>query len=68
MCPTQQILVDFSDVALVSSSFADEFIGKLFAELGPVTFMGRFKMVSVSPTVQKLIDRAISQRLSVSNS
>lgn len=65
MCSGQQIIVDFSDVALVSSSFADEFIGKLFVELGPMAFMGRFKLVGVSPTVQQLIDRAISQRLTV---
>ena len=64
MCPTQQIIIDFSDVALISSSFADELIGKLFVELGPMTFMGRFKLTGVSPTVQQLIDRAISQRLS----
>lgn len=63
MCPTQQIVIDFSDVALVSSSFADELIGKLFVELGPMTFMMRFKIIGASATVQQLIDRAISQRL-----
>jgi hypothetical protein len=65
MCPNQQIIVDFSNVALISSSFADELIGKLFVELGPMTFMGRFKLIGVSPMVQQLIDRAISQRLVV---
>lgn len=65
MCPSQQITIDFSDVLLISSSFADELIGKLFAELGPLAFMGRFKMIGVSPTVQQLIDRAISQRVMV---
>lgn len=65
MCPNQQIIIDFTDVALVSSSFADELIGKLFVELGPMTFMGRFKLIGVSFTVQQLIDRAISQRLAV---
>ena len=63
MCPTQQIVIDFADIALVSSSFADELIGKLFAELGAVAFMSRFKLIGVSPMVQQLIDRAISQRL-----
>jgi hypothetical protein len=65
MCPSQQIIVDFSNVALVSSSFADEVIAKLFVELGPMAFMGRFKLVGVSPTVQSLVDRAISQRITV---
>ena len=63
MCPTQEVIIDFTDVALVSSSFADELIGKLFAEFGPMEFMTRFKLVGVSTTVQQLIDRAISQRL-----
>jgi anti-sigma regulatory factor (Ser/Thr protein kinase) len=63
MCPTQEVIIDFTNVALVSSSFADELIGKLFAEFGPMEFMARFKLVGISTTVQQLIDRAISQRL-----
>ena len=59
----QRVAIGELDVALVSSSFADELIGKLFAEFGPIEFMGRFKLVGVSATVQQLIDRAISQRL-----
>ncbi len=63
MCPGEEVIIDFTDVALVSSSFADELIGKLFAEFGPLEFMTRFKLVGVSTTVQQLIDRAISQRM-----
>ncbi len=66
MCPAQQIIIDFSGVALVSSSFADELIAKLFAELGPMTFMSRFKIVGTSTVVQQLIDRSISQRVGLS--
>ena len=65
MCPDQPIFIDFANVALISSSFADELIGKLFVELGPMTFMSRFKLLGMSPTVQQLIDRAISQRVAV---
>lgn len=36
LCPEQKIFVDFSDVPVVSSSFADEVLGKLFLELGPL--------------------------------
>jgi anti-sigma regulatory factor (Ser/Thr protein kinase) len=63
MCPGEEVIIDFTDVALVSSSFADELIGKLFAEFGPIEFMTRFKLTGVSRTVQQLIDRAISQRM-----
>lgn len=65
MCSGQRIQVDFSDVALVSSSFADEVFGKLFVELGPITFMQRIEFRNVPTTVRQLIDKAIAQRLSV---
>ena len=63
MCPGQRIHVDFSDVPLVSSSFADEVFGKLFVELGPISFMQRIEFRNVPSTVRQLIDKAISQRL-----
>lgn len=62
MCPRQRITIDFTNVPLVSSSFADEVIAKLFVELGPLTFMQRFELRSVHPTVRQLIDKAINQR------
>lgn len=64
MCPGQRIAIDFSDVHLVSSSFADEVLGKLFAELGPLTFMQRFDFRNLDATVKKLVDKAIAQRMS----
>lgn len=62
MCPQHKIYIDFSDIALVSSSFADEVFGKLFIELGPLGFMQRFEFRNIVQTVRQLIDRAISQR------
>jgi hypothetical protein len=59
-CPVE---FDFSDVRLISSSFADEVFGKLFAELGALRFGQLCKFKNVDTTVQKLIDRAIEQRL-----
>jgi anti-sigma regulatory factor (Ser/Thr protein kinase) len=64
MCPGQRVVVDFSDVPLVSSSFADEVLGKLFVELGPMTFMQRFEFRNTASTVKQLIDKAIAQRMS----
>ena len=58
------IIIDLSDIPLMSSSFADEAFGKLFLEAGPIAFMQRFKFVNVMSTVQLLIDRAIAQRMS----
>jgi hypothetical protein len=64
MCPGQPIEVDFDDVPIISSSFADEVFGKLFLRLGAMQFMQRLRFKNVVPTVQSLVDRAISQRLS----
>jgi hypothetical protein len=63
MCPGQRIIIDFSDIPLVSSSFADEVLGKLFMELGPITFTQRFEFRNVSSTIQQLLDKAIAQRM-----
>lgn len=65
MCPGRKILLDFNGVPLVSSSFADEVVGKLFAELGPLAFMQIFEFRNIDPTVRQLVDRAIAQRMAV---
>lgn len=62
-CPGQTVLVDFQGISVVSSSFADEVFGKIFLDLGPMRFMQTIRLVNVSPTVQALIDRAITQRM-----
>ncbi|VUZ25975.1 Uncharacterised protein [uncultured Comamonas sp.] len=62
-CPGQTVFVDFTGISVVSSSFADEVFGKIFVELGPMRFMQTVRLVNVSPTVQALIDRAITQRM-----
>ena len=63
MVPGQKIIIDFSEIPLVSSSFADEVLGKLFVELGPMTFTQRFEFRNVALTVRQLVDKAITQRL-----
>jgi anti-anti-sigma regulatory factor/anti-sigma regulatory factor (Ser/Thr protein kinase) len=57
------VIFDFAGVALISSSFADEVFGKLFLEFGAMEFMRRCSFQSVDPTVMRLIDRAIAQRM-----
>lgn len=65
MLPGRRIVLDFEGVPLLSSSFADEAIGKLFAELGPLAFMQRFEFRNIDSTARQLVDRAIAQRMSV---
>lgn len=61
----RKIYVDFDDIAFVSSSFADEVVGKTFAEIGPLEFMQRFELRNMSPMVKQIVERAIQQRLRV---
>jgi anti-sigma regulatory factor (Ser/Thr protein kinase) len=55
--------LDWTGVPLVSSSFADEVMGKLFVELGPLRFARRVRNRNIEPVVGELIDRAITQRV-----
>lgn len=58
------VVLDFEGQAVVSSSFADEVIGKMFAEMGFNVFNRRIKLVNMNATVSSLVDRAIALRLS----
>ena len=58
-----RIIIDFSEIPLVSSSFADEVFGKLFHELGPIEFTRRLDFRGIDPLVRGLIDKAITQRI-----
>lgn len=60
--PTKPLLLDWTGVRLVSSSFADELLGKLFASLGPVSFSARVRNLGMEPVVRGLVDKAILQR------
>lgn len=58
-----RVVVDFSDIHLVSSSFADEVFGKLFLELGPVEFSTKLELKNIDPIVKLLVEKAIIQRM-----
>lgn len=62
MYPDTLVNLDFESVGLVSSSFADEFLGKLFIRFGALGFSRRIRFRGVTPTVQSLVDKAILQR------
>jgi hypothetical protein len=58
------VVLDFEGQAVVSSSFADEVIGKMFAEMGFNVFNQRLKLRHMNKIVSTLVDRAIARRLS----
>ena len=39
-----KVLFDFSNIEIISSAFADELFGKLFVELGEMSFKGNVKI------------------------
>lgn len=63
LCKGRKIIIDFSDIPVISSSFADEIFGMIFLELGPMKFMQLINIVNTTETVCSLIDRAIKQRM-----
>jgi anti-sigma regulatory factor (Ser/Thr protein kinase) len=61
--PTRRLVLDWSGIEMISSSFADEAVGKLFVDLGPTMFASRVGHAGTDPLVRSLLDRAVTQRL-----
>ena len=55
-------LVDFADVAVISASFADEFIAKLVVEMGHLSFFSRVGFENANPFIVQTLDNVIRQR------
>jgi anti-sigma regulatory factor (Ser/Thr protein kinase) len=64
--PGKRLVLDWAGVPLVSSSFADEAVGKLFVEMGPTDFAARVSHVNTEELVRSLFDRAVLQRVAQS--
>jgi hypothetical protein len=60
--PQSTIVLDWDGIPLISSSFADEVLGRLFVELGPVSFAGRIRSVGMEKLVRQITDQTIFQR------
>jgi anti-anti-sigma regulatory factor len=63
MASLEKVVVDFSGVSIISSSFADEALGKLAVELGLSEFQAKVQLNNASPTIISLVSRAVQQRL-----
>ena len=61
---TKRLVIDWADVPLIASSFADEFIGKLYADIGPLDFPSRVQLRGMDRTTKHILNSAISQRMS----
>jgi len=57
------VIVDFSGVAVISSSFADELIAKLLLELGLFQFNNLIMLRGMNTQEQNILQRSVIQRL-----
>lgn len=61
--PEYPIVIDWTGIPVISSSFADEFLGKLFLEIGAMSFSAKIRNKGMEELIKNLLDKAISQRL-----
>lgn len=59
----QEIVLDFQDVKMVTSSFADETIGKNCAKLGLDNFFKKVQIINTSEQIKLILKKAIMDRL-----
>ena len=57
------ITLDFAGINIISSSFADELIGKLVTEFGFYGFNNIFKLKNMNSNVQSIVQRSVAQRM-----
>ncbi len=60
------IVLDFTGIDLISSSFADELLGKLVVEFGFFGFNNFFKMKNMNSLIQSIVQRSVGQRMAES--
>lgn len=65
--PTFPLIIDWDGIPVVSSSFADEVIGKLFIKLGAMAFSAKVRNINMERLIQNLLDKAVAQRLTQAN-
>lgn len=62
----QIIIIDFAGIDLISSSFADELLGKLVIEFGFFGFNNLIKLKNMNSLIQNIVQRSVSQRMAES--
>lgn len=61
--PTYPLIIDWEGIPVISSSFADEAIGKLFLRLGAMAFSMKVRNINMESLIIGLLDKAVAQRL-----
>jgi hypothetical protein len=58
------ILIDFEGLTVISSSFADELVGKMLVHFGFAGFNDIVRLKHMNPTIQAIVQRSVAQRMS----
>lgn len=58
-----EVILDFEDVKMVTSSFADEVVGKNCAKLGLHNFFKKVQIINTSEQIKLILKKAIIDRL-----
>lgn len=62
----RRIVIDFADLNVISSSFADELLGKLVIEFGFFGFNNLVKLKNMNSLIQQIVQRSVAQRMAES--
>ena len=57
-----EIILDFDEVKMITSSFADEIIGKNCAKLGLHNFFKKVQIINTSEQIKHILKKAIIDR------
>jgi len=60
--PDKNIIIDFTGLSIISSSFADEVIAKLAIDIGFCAFVNRIKFKAHNKIISSIIQRSVIQR------
>ncbi len=61
----KKILIDFDSTSIVTSSYADELLGKMIEEVGFVKYMTYFSITNVSPINEMMINEALKRHFNI---
>jgi anti-sigma regulatory factor (Ser/Thr protein kinase) len=61
--PAETVILDFSKVSMLSSSFADEFVAKLAMRVGRERFNSKFELRGLNPSVNTVVQIALFERI-----
>ncbi len=59
----KKVILDFTGINLISSSFADELIGKMISEYGFMFFINTITITNISKINSFVINRSVEQRM-----